>query len=685
MRILKLTTLRAKILVILLPMIILLLILLSWFTYKNSEELINREIDTKMQFLLNSTIQEMQTTLTAHEKLPLTLARTIEATGDTISKDTMYSLIQQYLTANEETFGLGVWYDPFQYKNYLKYFGSYAYRFNGQILYTEDYNTEQYNYPGQEWYKLGLQTNEKVLWTNPYYDENSKSTILTTIAPFYHYNGKFRGVITANLHFDRLQHIVSNIKVGETGWAFLVDNRGVYIVDKNQDKLLTLKIDEDPNPSLAAVGKQLLAQENGESFFEENGNTYRVYFQEVPLTSWKLALVIPESELLSPLKDLLTKSGIIISLALLFIAGMLYYFSRYITLQIKKVNELASAMAEGDFTKTIDIKSRDELGIMAYHLNRMVISLNGVLKKVHEGSEQVADTSHLLTASTEQTTIAAEEITNAIQQVATGTELQLSRTEESRHKVLSTHQRLQAMSDRIGAVSDATHMTLRSAQAGNTLIGIAVSSIRDMESRTKEAVQLIEQLSVKSKQIDSIIDLVSQIALRTKILALNAGIVASQAGTHGKSFNIIAQEIKSLAENSSKAGRQIQELIGEIQQETAAAAHVMETSREAVAKGRGQAEDANRSFESIVAAVNEITLDTASIASSIQDIHVDMSELVTTIQEITEVSELSARTTGTVSAATEEQMASMQEMSAGSHMLSQLASELKRSVDRFRL
>lgn len=683
-------TLRAKILVIILPMIILAMMLLSWFTYINSEGLINREIDTKMQYLLDSTIHEMQTKLTAHLKLPVTLARTIESAGDVISKDTqgkdaLYKMIQQYLTTNDETFGIGVWYEPYQYKKYLKFFGTYAYRFNGQILYTEDYNTEAYNYPNQEWYKLGMNTTDTVLWTDPYYDENSKSTILTTTSPFYHYNGEFRGVVTANINFDNLQKIVDQIKVGETGWAFLVDKKGVYIVDNNVEKILKQNVADDPNQSLAMVGKKMMADQAGNAIYEENGHKYRVFFKEVPETSWRLALVIPEAELLSPLNNLMSKSIIIIVIALLFIVGILYYFSRYITIQIRKVNELAMSMAEGDFTKTIDIQSSDELGTMGTLLNRMVLSLNEVLRKVYDSSDQLAETSVQLSINTEQTTKAAEEIATSIQLVSSDNELQLNRTNDSNEKVVNTYNQLERMSGRISSVSNSTQMTLQTAKAGNDQIQETVQHIHFMHSKTDEAVLIIKQLNVKSKEINQIIDMVNQIALRTKILALNAGITASQAGSQGKAFSIIAQEIKTLAENSSKAGQQIQELIGEIQQEIAVAVHAMDNSKDAVVKGRDKAEHANRSFENILLAVNVISNDTSSISDSITEIHRDMMEMVTSIQQITEISVMTADRTGTVSAATEEQMASMEEITSSSNVLSHLAIDLKKSVEMFKL
>ncbi|WP_426452576.1 hypothetical protein ACP26L_11090 [Paenibacillus sp. S-38] len=94
-----------------------------------------------MEYQLSSNIRSIQLILKAHSKIPESMARTIENVGMNLSKDNIFSIIEGLLSTNPDTFGVGVWYEPYQYKGYLKYYGSYAYRNNGQIMYSEDYNT----------------------------------------------------------------------------------------------------------------------------------------------------------------------------------------------------------------------------------------------------------------------------------------------------------------------------------------------------------------------------------------------------------------------------------------------------------------------------------------------------------------------------------------------------------------
>lgn len=676
-------SIRTRIMLIIMPMVVVAMVVLSIFTYQNSKALINREIESKMQHQLSATTEYIEKQLTAHSKIPETLARALEATGDHIEQEVIIDMIMKYLSTNEDTFGVGVWYEPKQYKKHMDYFGPYAYRYNGQIQYTLDSSTKEYDYFNRDFYLIGKDTTKRVEWTKPYFDESSQSAVLTTTAPFYHYSREFRGVVTANINLDNLQKLVSSIQVGESGRAFLIDRQGTYIADKDAGKLLKQDISSDPNNSLAVIGNSMLTNVMGFDVFEEEGDKKRLYYREVPATGWKLALVISESELYEPLNQLLVKSAITIVVTMLMVFLVVYLFARYMKSQITQVNILSSAMAAGDFTKTIHIRSKDEFGSMAADLNRMTQELSVVIRQMTKSAELVASTSLQLTESTEQTTMATEEIAESVQSVAAGSEAQVNRMNEANSKVKDTSNGLMEMARRIDSVSKVTGITLETAVKGNETIQTAVEQIQIMDEKVRHAAEIIESLSSKSNQIDQSMELISKLAFQTRILALNAGITASQSGSNGKAFLVIAGEIKVLAENSAIAGVQIQETIEKIQAEIRLAKDVMNSNRQAVNSGKTKIEQAGRSFEQIVTAFHEVSDETKVVSNSIETINRYMSDLVEVVVTITEISSVNAFKTSSVSASTEEQMASMEEILAGASTLATLASELKDTIRRF--
>ena len=665
------------------PMIILAMAVLSFLTYQNSKALINREIDNKMRYQLSSTAEHIQTELTAHLKIPQTLARAMEATGDHIEQETVIDMIMKYLSTNNDTFGVGVWFEANQFKSYVNYFGPYAYRYNGQVLYTLDYSTKEYNYLNRDWYLIGKDTDQSVVWTKPYFDENSKSAVLTTTAPFYHFNGDFRGVVTANIDLKNLQKMISSIEVGISGRAFLVDSEGTYIADRDEQKLLKINVSQDPNASLANAGQTMIKKESGYTTYEDTNGLNRIYYMDIPVTGWKLAMVIPEKELYEPLKQLLMKSVIIIGITLFIVSFVIYWFARYMRNQIRAVNVLSSDMASGDLTRSIEVRSRDEFGSMAQNLNLMTRQLNEVIKKITSGVEMVAGTSDQLTSGTEQTTKAAEEIAGAAQSVAAGSEQQAHMVNKASDKVDETSAGLKNMAERMTVATEASRMTLQTAVEGKESIQSAVRQIHIMDEKVQHAAQIIESLTAKSKKVDESMELIGKLVAQTRILSLNAGITAVQAGAHGRAFTVIAEEIRSLAENAAKAGHSIQETIAQMQSEVRLAKEQMDSNRDAVRSGKTKIEHAGTSFERIVQAAQDVTVETEGAVSSITEMHMYMSEMEDAIKKITVISMETANQTVSVSAAAEEQMASMQEMTAAAHTLASLANDMKDLISRF--
>jgi methyl-accepting chemotaxis protein len=237
MKAIRLKTIRSKILAFLLLLIIIAMIVLSIISYQTSSNIINTEIDAKMNYKLDQTITTIQKSLYAHERIPESLARTVEVTGTQMSKEQYVTMLESYAAINDETLGTGVWFEPFKYKPGLKYFGPYAYKDNGKITYTDDYSTSQYDYPKYDWYKNGMSTDKSVIWSDPYYDDVSKITMVTATVPFYNKDKKFLGVTTGDINLSSLQKMIKEIKIGQTGRAFLLDKSGLYLADMDTAKI----------------------------------------------------------------------------------------------------------------------------------------------------------------------------------------------------------------------------------------------------------------------------------------------------------------------------------------------------------------------------------------------------------------------------------------------------------------
>ncbi|KQX48593.1 methyl-accepting chemotaxis protein [Paenibacillus sp. Root444D2] len=677
-------SIRTRTLVTILPWLILSMFVLSALSYSYSKQIINAEIQDKMAYQLNATINNMQTILTAHSKIPESLARTIEPVGDKIDKGKYFQIIQGLLSTNPDTFGVGIWYEPYQYKNYLQYYSSYAYRDNGRILFSNDYDTKEYNYPEKEWYLLGKNTKETMVWTDPFYDKTSGAMILTTAVPFYN-NNKFQGVVTANINLTNLQQKISDIHVGKNGWAFLLDQNGNFIANKDNQNAMNHQILNDPNVSLAQIGKEILSNNNGNAIFSDEGGSNKVYYQTVPDTFWKLAIVISQDELYQKLNDYFIISLMIIIVLICFIIMVIYFYSLYITNNIKKVNILSQSMSNGDLTQTIPIKTIDEFGQMGTNLNTMASNMKTILLQVAEGAKSASETSVLLSDNAEQSAKATEEIAQLIQEVASSTHTQLSLTDEAFEETTDMFVNIKKITQRIELSSQSAEDALQTAIEGKENIAEAVNQINVISRNSSDSVAIVHQLEEKSKKINHIMTLLSTIAKQTNMLALNAGVIAAQAGANGKTFTVISREIRLLAENSMQSNQEIDTLVTEIQEDISKAVKAMEDGDSAVQEGKLLTKKAGDSFTNILKLVEGVSEQAGEMTNEIKWIQTNMQKMVEIMEVVSNLYGSSASSTNHISATTEEQTAAIQEVASYSSELAHMAKVLQQSVASFKL
>ncbi|CAN7376937.1 methyl-accepting chemotaxis protein [Paenibacillus sp. LjRoot153] len=677
-------SIRTRTIVTILPMLILSMFALSALSYSYSKNIINAEIQDKMAYQLNATINNMQTILTAHSKIPESLARTIEPVGDKIDKGKYFQIIQGLLSTNPDTFGVGIWYEPYQYKNYLQYYSSYAYRDNGRILFSNDYDTKEYNYPEKEWYLLGKNTKETMVWTDPFFDKTSNAMILTTAVPFYT-NNKFQGVVTANINLNSLQQKISDIHVGKNGWAFLLDRNGNFIANKDNQSVANHQIKNDSNVSLAQIGQEILANNNGNAVFSDDRGLNIVYYQTVPDTSWKLAIVISQEELYQKLNDYFMISVMIIIVLICVVVMVIYFYSLYITNNIKKVNILSQSMSSGDLTQTIPIKTVDEFGQMGTNLNTMASNLKSILLQVSESAKSVSETSVLLSDNAEQSAKATEEIAQSIQEVAGGTHTQLSLTDEAVEETKVMFVNIKKITQRIELASQSAKEALQTSIEGKADIVEAINQINLISQNSLDSVGIVRQLEDKSRKINQIMTLLSTIAKQTKMLALNAGIIAAEAGSNGKTFSVISREIRLLAENSTKSNSEIETLIAEIQEDISQVVKAMENADSSIQEGKQLTTKAGDSFSTILNLVDGVSGQAGEMTNDIIMIRMNMQKMVENMEVVSNFYGSSASSTNHISATTEEQTAAIQEVASYSNELAHMAKVLQQSVASFKL
>ncbi|MDW0112579.1 HAMP domain-containing methyl-accepting chemotaxis protein [Sporosarcina saromensis] len=363
---------------------------------------------------------------------------------------------------------------------------------------------------------------------------------------------------------------------------------------------------------------------------------------------------------------------------------------RYLLRTIKKpivtLSDRFKSMATGDLAiAPIVVKSQDEIGQLGNDSNQLLTNLNELIADLTENVDTLASTSSEFSSSADESSRASEQITNSIIDVSEVVATQLQSAHTSSELVDGITNQLGDAVMSIQQVSELALTTKQLTKDGSERMASTVQKMSDIQQSTEQTSTVVHSLQTKSTEIGNIVSLITNIAGQTNLLALNASIEAARAGEHGKGFAVVASEVGKLAINSGEAAAHIQKLIEEIQQEVQGAIQAMDTSKEFVDDGLTLVQRTGDSFKEIDYYVGAVSTQAQEIATISDVINTSIQQVKKLVMEVEQLSERSDENAQNIVAASEEQSATMEEISASSAVLSSMADTLQQTISKFNL
>jgi methyl-accepting chemotaxis protein len=350
-------------------------------------------------------------------------------------------------------------------------------------------------------------------------------------------------------------------------------------------------------------------------------------------------------------------SGTLATLIGLFVVFIMLFLRRSITHQLQTIVEEVDSIAAGNLQRQFDTHGNDEISRVSRAVNQLIGELRTIITRIVETASQVATAAQQLDGTSRRIVSGSAEVAAESSTIATASEEMAATSGD--------------IARNCQMAADSAQSASASASRGADVVASTVGVMAQIAERVEVSARTVESLGARSDQIGAIIGTIEDIADQTNLLALNAAIEAARAGEQGRGFAVVADEVRALAERTTKATREIGEMIKTIQSETKEAVIAMEQGVNQVESGTAEAAKSGEALKDILEQINTVNLQVSQIATAAEQQTATTSEISGNMHKI--MQEVDNTSHGA------------EESAAAAAQLSSNAGELQRLVQFFKL
>lgn len=542
---------------------------------------------------------------------------------------------------------------------------------------------KEYAAKEQPWYNAIIEGKQDIIYTSP--KKSSRAEKIITISTAIKDKDKVIGAASMEISLYSIYNAVSSYKFDDNveSAIFIIDNYGDIIFTQNAELISTEKVNADPK-----IKEVINFMQSGESGIENlsiEGNEQYIAYSPIITEGWSLGIVIDDGFIQNELDGILKQQIVFMIISILIVFVCIFVLLKYLFKNIPKILEGIDSISHGDLTTSLDIKSKDEIGTIASRINYMVSNISNSFREIRNISGNIVISSEEVSRVCEETSTSSEEVSATTEEITAKIGTQVNDIENVSLVVEDLGSKLDVLKNKTDEIQTELADMIEVKEDGSKAITTLQGNNEKSNIAQKEIEKEILSFNTYVLNIKEILGAITSISEQTNLLALNASIEAARAGDAGRGFAVVAEEIRKLADDSSKFVNNIKDIVVKIQSKSDKTVKIMNDVKvtfddQALSLGNVENtfEKINSQLEKTINTINQLVL-------NINDIYEDKSLMLDKVDEIKAFSQEISMSSENISELIVEVASSNSETALTADRFNEMAENLVESLKQFKI